>query len=126
MNVGFRPRLKARPSLYDLIRSRNIEHLSIQRQELVQVEYLPELPTSPGKLPPTSPAPEKEQLQEPVQEPINMAPKKEARDEDSEEQYGMSSGQYELKDLQINDTFIGSIYSVSGYGTRMANPHLQY
>merc|ERR1711939_265290 len=29
MNVGFRPRLKARPSLYDLIRTRNIDSLSV-------------------------------------------------------------------------------------------------
>jgi hypothetical protein len=92
MNVGFRPRLKARPSLYDLIRNRNIERLSIQPQDLVEVEDLPELPTSPAKLPSFSPTLRKEELPESVQEPIKMGPKKAARDDDGEEQYGMSRG----------------------------------
>ena len=94
MHIGFRPRLKARPSLYDLIRSQSVEHLSIKRPELVEVEYLPELPASPVELRPTPPTPERAQLSAPVlQEPINMGPKKVVQDEDGEEQYGTPRGQ---------------------------------
>jgi hypothetical protein len=52
MQVGLRPRLKGRPSFYDLIKQRNIDKLSIAAEKLVKNEaelvasHLP-LPASP-------------------------------------------------------------------------------
>ncbi|TVY33350.1 V-type proton ATPase catalytic subunit A [Lachnellula occidentalis] len=93
MNVGFRPRLRARTSLYDLIHNRTIEQLS-QHPHHSFPEELPPLPSSPFPTPPSTPS--KFEEIELVAEPAKMPPKKEAvRDEDGEEQYG-------------------SIYSVSG------------
>ncbi|TVY39578.1 V-type proton ATPase catalytic subunit A [Lachnellula cervina] len=89
MNVGFRPRLRARTSLYDLIHNRTIDQLSQHPPHHSYPEELPPLPSSP-------PAPLKSEEIGFVAEPAKMPPKKEvARDEDGEEQYG-------------------SIYSVSG------------
>src|ERR1700709_352567 len=90
MNVGFRPRLKARPSLYDLIRDRNIERLSVRPSTPTRLTDLPPLPTSPKSsstsVPPT---PVQEKQIELVQEAVKMAPKKVALDADGEEQFGM-------------------------------------
>ncbi len=94
MNVGLRPRLKARPSLYDLIHNRTIESLSLLQYHPVANELLSELPPLP-------PSPSPVQLHFPAQlranklgqviESAQMAPKKApARDEDGEEQYGGS------------------------------------
>lgn len=94
MNVGFRPRLKARPSLYDLVRARNIETLSRTPRPSFSDQLQPELfplPPSPGFLesPPPSPAPAQQSYS--IDTSSNMGPKKEvARDADGEEQYGMS------------------------------------
>jgi V-type H+-transporting ATPase subunit A len=54
MQVGLRPRLKGRPSFYDLIKQRNIDKLSIATAKLVKDE--PELVASHLPLPasPTS------------------------------------------------------------------------
>jgi hypothetical protein len=85
MNVGFRPRLKARPSLYDLIKNRNIDRLSSPPSptKLVDVGELPALPTSR----PSTPVVEKDP--EIVQAPVKMPQKKAAaKDADGEEQYG--------------------------------------
>jgi hypothetical protein len=85
MNVGFRPRLKARPSLYDLIRNRNIDRLSaLTPTKLVDFEELPALPNSR----PSTPIVEKHP--EPIRASIKMPPKKAPKntDEDGEEQYG--------------------------------------
>ena len=86
MNVGFRPRLKARPSLYDLIKNRNIDRLSaLSPTKLVEFEELPALPSSR----PSTPIVEKHP--EAIQIPVKMAPKKAEKktDDDGEEQYGM-------------------------------------
>ena len=92
MNVGLRPRLKARPSLYDLIHQHNIDQLSVQPLRSFILELpaeLPPLPLSPHKAPSAPPTPVLSTLSEPVKEFVKMAPKKEvARDEDGEEQYG--------------------------------------
>ena len=91
MNVGFRPRLKARPSLYDLIRDRSIEQLSLRPSNSFSEELsseLPALPSSPFPSPP--PSPFEVQQSQLVVDPAKMPPKKAAaRDEDGEEQYGM-------------------------------------
>jgi hypothetical protein len=93
MNVGFRPRLKARPSLCDLIRNRNIDILSVRRRDSFTEELLlelPPLPSTPTDLRSPPPTPAIAIHSEPVQEPVNMAPKKEvAKDADGEDQYGM-------------------------------------
>ena len=87
MNVGFRPRLRARPSLYDLVRNRSIEQLSLHPRNSY-LDELPPLPSSPFPTPP--PTPLKAQEIEFVVAPAKMPPKKAAaRDEDGEEQYGM-------------------------------------
>ena len=90
MNVGFRPRLKARPSLYDLIRNHNIDILSVRRRDSFTEELLlelPPLPSTPTDLRSAPPTPSDSYT---VQEPVNMAPKKEvAKDADGEDQYGM-------------------------------------
>ena len=86
MNVGFRPRLKARPSLYDLIKNRNIDRLSaLSPTKLVDIEELPALPNSRPSTPVI------EEHPEPIRIPVKMPPKKEAKntDADGEEQYGM-------------------------------------
>jgi V-type H+-transporting ATPase subunit A len=89
MNVGFRPRLLARPSLYDLVTYRNIERLSVRPSTPTRIEDLPPLPSSPGPVPlPLPPAPVHEHHPEPLDKPANMGPKKLARDADGEEQYG--------------------------------------
>lgn len=91
MNVGFRPRLRARPSLYDLIAFHSIERLSLGVGS-IPVEDLPPLPESTTASP-LSPAPDPIALQhrEPEAPPVTMAPKKNtkpARDADEEEQHG--------------------------------------
>jgi V-type H+-transporting ATPase subunit A len=86
MNVGFRPRLRARPSLYDLIKNRNIDRLSaLSPTKLVDFEELPALPNSRPSTPIV------EERPEPIRTPVRMPPKKEAKntDADGEEQYGM-------------------------------------
>jgi hypothetical protein len=94
MNVGLRPRLKARPSLYDLIRNRNIDQLSVQPLRSFVKELpaeLPPLPSSPDSIVSTPPTPVLPSQPELVEESAKMAPKKEvARDADGEEQYGSS------------------------------------
>jgi hypothetical protein len=89
MNIGFRPRLKARPSLYDLIKNRNIDRLSAltSPSKLVDFEELPALPNSRPSTPVVEPH------SEPIYSTIKMAPKKEKKvvDEDGEEQYGTSN-----------------------------------
>lgn len=113
MNVGFRPRLKARPSLYDLIKNRNIVRLSaLGPTKLVDLAELPALPNSR----PSTPIVEK-QL-ETVHTPVKMAPKKGPKKADAEEdeQYGMHFPILR-KDTQADDSSPGSIYSVSGYAT---------
>lgn len=97
MNVGLRPRLKARPSLYDLIRNRNIDQLSVQPlRSFVEVlpAELPPLPLSPDKNLSTPPTPILSSYPASAKDPAKMAPKKEvAKDADGEEQYGMSQYQ---------------------------------
>ena len=103
MNVGFRPRLKARPSLYDLVRTQHILQLSrgwshSWSDELPpELPALPPLPPSPSASPPRTPAPavpNQLELHPLPPKPAKMAPKKEAaRDEDGEEQYGIWSRQ---------------------------------
>lgn len=92
MNVGFRPRLKARPSLYDLIAHHSIERLSVGAGSPISVEDLPPLPisASPSPIAPL-PAPVRVQYLEPEAQSARMAPKKAAkpeRDADVEDQYG--------------------------------------
>lgn len=94
MNVGLRPRLKARPSLYDLVQHRGIDHLSSNAGSSNEsFAELPPLPTSPfpstslksptGTTPPLL-------TPEPTKSSPNMPPKKDvSKDEDGEEQYGM-------------------------------------
>jgi hypothetical protein len=84
MNVGFRPRLKARPSLYDLIRSQSSDHLAIlSPSRFVDIAELPALPHSL----PSTPIVEKPQAR--IRIPISMPPKKQvAKDDDGEDQYG--------------------------------------
>lgn len=118
MNVGLRPRLKARPSLYNLVRNRNIDQLSVQPFRSFVEELpaeLPPLPLSPDKNLSTPPTPVLSIYPEPAEEPAKMAPKKEvARDADGEEQYGMSQYPPAVQ-TQANGSYAGSIYSVSGY-----------
>lgn len=94
MNIGLRPRLKARPSLYDLVHNRSIDQLSVQPQQSFFEELpaeLPPLPLSPTRILSNLPTPVLLTPTEPAEEPAKMAPKKEvARDADGEEQYGMS------------------------------------
>ncbi|KAK0123851.1 H(+)-transporting V1 sector ATPase subunit A [Cadophora gregata] len=82
MNVGIRPRLKARPSLYDLIRSRDIDSLSVavHRPSLQELHpELPPLPPSPSFTLSPPPTP---------QQSVRMPPKKAAIKHDDDEQYG--------------------------------------
>jgi len=92
MNIGLRPRLKARSSLYDLVRNRNIDQLSVQPLRSFVEELpalLPPLPSSPDSILSTPPTPVLPNHPGLVKQPPNMAPKKEvARDADGEEQYG--------------------------------------
>ena len=112
MNVGFRPRLKARPSLYDLIRTRDIDSLSVAvhrrpsvSQELQLEPELPPLPPSPGFTSTSPPSTPRTLQQVPIevehQELVKMPPKKAAIKEDDDEQYGMHCPQSILP-LQIN------------------------
>jgi hypothetical protein len=114
MNIGFRPRLKARPSLYDLIKNRNIDRLlsALGPTKLVDLAELPALPNSR----PSTPIVEKQP--ETVHTAVKMAPKKEPKKSDAEddEQYGMHFPIHR-KDTQADDSSPGSIYSVSGYAT---------
>ena len=96
MHIGLRPQLKARPSLYDLIRNRHIESLSVRGLDSFTKELphkLPPLPPSPTHFssPPPTPVQVTTQL-ESAQKPVKkMAPRKEtAKDADGEEQYGAS------------------------------------
>lgn len=98
MQIGFRPRLQARPSLYDLVKNRNIDSLSIRRHransslslsttELALAPELLPLPFSPAPSRPGTPIPYQLRIE---QSPaVTMPPKKETqKDEDGEEQYG--------------------------------------
>ena len=88
MNIGFRPRLKAQPSLYDLIKSRNIDPLPpLSPTKLVDVGELPALPNSRPSTPIIEEPPR------PVHISLKMTPKKEAKNADleDEEQYGVPS-----------------------------------
>lgn len=91
MNVGFRPRLKARPSLYDLIHHRNIDRLSASLSP-VKLSDLGELPVLPSSRPST---PIIEKNPEPVHIPLKMPPKNGTQnaDADDDEQYGKSSSE---------------------------------
>ncbi|PVH74303.1 vacuolar ATP synthase catalytic subunit A [Cadophora sp. DSE1049] len=92
MNVGFRPRLKARPSLYDLIRNRNIDSLSVavhRRPSLSRHPELPPLPPSPSfthSPPPTPRTPPQVPVED--EQAVKMPPKKAAIRDDDDEQYG--------------------------------------
>jgi hypothetical protein len=102
MNVGLRPRLKARPSLYDLIRDRNIDSLSVRLRpsstdHLLSPQDLPPLPPSPTSTPFASPTSEEPLYTEFSLPTIKMPPKKQvAKDEDGEDQYGISPISAEL------------------------------
>lgn len=82
MNVGFfnpRPRLKGRPSFYDLVRERNIDQLSVSTPKLHKTEAVPSipLPQSPTTQPLISHPPFEEEIPiatEELPEQINMAP----------------------------------------------------
>jgi len=88
MNIGFRPRLKARPSLYDLVQKRNIEHLSVQRHRSLSLELPELLPPLPPSTPGT-PIPYQQPQSEYQLPVVKMAPKKEEKkSEDVEEQTG--------------------------------------
>jgi V-type H+-transporting ATPase subunit A len=93
MNVGLRPRLKARPSLYDLVRNRNIDQLSVQPLHSFAKELpaeLPPLPSSPAFKLSRPPTPVLSNPLQQLEERAKMPPKKEvARDADGEEQFGM-------------------------------------
>ncbi|EKD13334.1 vacuolar ATP synthase catalytic subunit A [Drepanopeziza brunnea f. sp. 'multigermtubi' MB_m1] len=101
MHLGLQPRLKPRPSLYDLIRSRKstgpLDSSLDSEQSFKLAQELPPLPPSPTSTlsPPTTPL--DCQSLEPVEDdaPAIMPPKKAAIKDDDDEQYG-------------------SIYSVSG------------
>jgi hypothetical protein len=72
--------------LYDLIKNRNIDRLfALSPTKLVDFEELPALPNSRPSTPIV------EERPEPIQTPVRMPPKKEAKntDADGEEQYGM-------------------------------------
>lgn len=121
MNVGFRPRLKAYPSLYDLIAHHSTERLSAEAGSPVSFEDLPPLPVSASPTPISPlPLPVRVQHPEPETQPAIMAPKKAAkpaRDADIEEQYGeLTETTVTLEDI-ANLPSTGSIYSVSGYAT---------
>lgn len=98
MNVGFRPRLKARPSLYDLIRNRNIDSLSVavHRRPSLSQELHPELPPLPpspsfttcNSPPPPSTPRTPQPVQVEYQPSVKMPPKKAAIKDDDDEQYG--------------------------------------
>lgn len=97
MNIGLRPRIRARPSFYDLIRNRSIESLSLHRQHSFSQELLAELPPLPpspsvGRSPlsqRTEFIPQSQEEEE--EEALEMAPKKApVKDEDGEDQYGRS------------------------------------
>lgn len=91
MNIGFRPRLKARPSLYDLVRNRNIDRLSIRPSTPTRlaIEDLPPLPASPNSaVSSVQSTPIQESNTSKLKEAITMAPKKAAKDADGEDQYG--------------------------------------
>ena len=97
MNVGFRPRLKARPSLYDLIKNRNIDRLSaLSPTKLVDFEELPALPNSR----PSTPIVE---IQPAIHQPPNKMPPKNQSDADGEEQYGT---QNHNRSSSLNDSIL--------------------
>lgn len=108
MNVGLRPRLKARPSLYDLIRTRDIDSLSVAvhrrpsvSQELQLEPELPPLPPSPSFTSTSPPPTPRISQQAPVEKVVKMPPKKAAIKEDDDEQYGRQCPQ-SIQPLQIN------------------------
>ena len=92
MNVVFRPRLRARSSLYDLIAYRSFERRSAGAGSPISVEDFPPLPESTSASP-ISPLPQpvpKQNLQ-PEAQPGIMASKQAAKagtDGDAEEHYG--------------------------------------
>jgi V-type H+-transporting ATPase subunit A len=87
MNVGFRPRLKARPSLYDLITNRNIDFDCLSASSPTKLIDLGELPALPDSRPSTLIL---EEHLESVHTQATMPPKKDTKnaDTDGEEQYG--------------------------------------
>ncbi len=95
MHVGFRPRLKARPSLYDLIQAHSVENTAVDRPRSYSTqELLEELPPLPASPPQTFSRPRTPRIPhelQPIQESVAMAPKKAvAKDADGEDQYGLS------------------------------------
>ncbi len=93
MNVGFRPRLKARPSLYDLVRNRNIDNLSVRPNLSFSDELPPELPPLPPSPTSTPSPPSTPRTPRPLEhvkdeQTVKMPPKKAAIKDDDESQYG--------------------------------------
>lgn len=93
MNVGFRPRLQTRPSLYDLIRNRNIDNLSVRPRLSFSEELPPELPPLPPSptstlSPPPTPRTFRPLEQITDNEAVKMPPKKAAIKDDDDSQYG--------------------------------------
>lgn len=93
MNVGFRPRLKARPSLYNLLRSRKPDPTAPPPLPAEHHHELPALPPSPSKSThdhsyPPFPTPSRLPVTQQSQASSKMAPKKPEIDDDGEEQYG--------------------------------------
>jgi len=85
MQVGLRPRLKGRPSFYDLIKQRNVDKLSIATPKLVEDEPqlaashlpLPASPTSskePALLPLLTPSIGEGSTPKKIQKSVKMVP----------------------------------------------------
>jgi hypothetical protein len=85
MQVGLRPRLKGRPSFYDLIKQRNVDQLSITAAKLVENQselvashlLLPALPTSSKELallPLLTPSIEEGSIPTGIQKSVTMVP----------------------------------------------------
>ncbi|KAF2871165.1 hypothetical protein BDV95DRAFT_573414 [Massariosphaeria phaeospora] len=104
--LGLRPRLKARPSLLDLVRKKNIDEISQEPARLspLQADHRPlriPLPSSPSVTPQlevTSPPPYsvKEDTERELKKTAKMAPKQQQTQDSDEDGHG-------------------SVYSVSGY-----------
>jgi hypothetical protein len=128
MNVGFRPRLKARPSVYDLIRNRSIDSLSVRRRGSFTEELLselPPLPSTPTEFPSPPPTPAIATHPKPVQESDNTAPKKAvAKDADGEDQYGMPLTNYELCTLELIVAI--QVRFILSPGTKLPQPAQHY
>jgi hypothetical protein len=79
--------LRARPSLYDLLRYRNIEGLSIAPITPTSAADLPPLPNSPASSLSAPPTPVRENRPGQLRKSVNMPPKA-AKDDGEEKQYG--------------------------------------